>query len=101
MNLVKFRNSDLLDTINTFFKDFPTPELNSGFTPKVEITEDRDNFYLNLELPGIKKEDIKINVENNVLTVKGTKNQTYNKEEKEPCGKREVLWRIQQKFQSQ
>jgi len=33
-------------------------------------------------LPGIKKEDIKINVENNVLTVKGTKNQTYNKEEK-------------------
>lgn len=82
MNLVKFRNSDLLDTIDTFFKDFPAAPANSNFMPRVEITEDRDNFYLNLEMPGIKKEDIKINIENNVLTIKGNKNQTYNKEEK-------------------
>jgi len=60
MNLVKFRNSDLLDTINTFFKDFPTPELNSGFTPKVEITEDRDNFFSTLNCPELRKRILRL-----------------------------------------
>lgn len=82
MNLVKLNKGDIFDSIDTFFKDFPAATTNTNFMPRVEITEDRDNFYLNLEMPGIKKEDIKINVENNVLTIKGNKNQTYNKEEK-------------------
>ena len=81
MTLAKINQGDIFDSIDTFFKDFPVATKNPNFMPRVEITEDRDNFYLNLEMPGIKKEDIKINIENNVLTIKGTKSQSYNKEE--------------------
>jgi len=45
----------------------------SNFTPSVRISEDKDNFYLNIEMPGIPKEDVKISLENDVLSVSGTK----------------------------
>ena len=45
-----------------------------GFSPKADIIEDANNYYLNLELPGIAKEDVKISVnEERVLTIKGEK----------------------------
>jgi HSP20 family protein len=43
----------------------------SGFVPAVDIYEDTEAVYLKAELPGIKAEDIKINVENRVLTLSG------------------------------
>jgi HSP20 family protein len=39
--------------------------------PSVDIFETKDNMILRAELPGMNKEDVKINVENNVLTLRG------------------------------
>lgn len=55
---------------------FPT------WLPDVDIVEHESEYRVNLELPGVKKEDVKITVMNDVLTVKGEK-----KEEKETKGK--------------
>jgi HSP20 family protein len=43
----------------------------TSFAPAVDIYEDDNAIHLKAELPGMRPEDIKINVENNVLTVSG------------------------------
>jgi HSP20 family protein len=81
MTLVKFKDSDLL--LDKAFKNFfGNWESGSNLSPRVEITEDRDNFYLDVEIPGVRKEDVKINIENNVLTISGKKNSIRNSENK-------------------
>jgi HSP20 family protein len=42
-----------------------------GWKPAVDIFEDGEGIHLRAELAGVKPEDIKVNVENNVLTVSG------------------------------
>jgi HSP20 family protein len=88
MNVVKFKkNSDLIsDTLNTVFSSplFEKWEnLNpaGNFTPKVNISENRDNFRIKLELPGLTKENVKLAVENNVLTVTGSKKEETKTED--------------------
>jgi HSP20 family protein len=41
------------------------------FAPAVDIYEDNEAISVRAELPGIKPEDVKISVENNVLTLSG------------------------------
>jgi HSP20 family protein len=42
-----------------------------GFAPPVDIFEDKDAFHLKVELPGLKTNDVHVNVENDVLTIQG------------------------------
>ena len=49
---------------------------------KVDISEDEDAFYIEAEMPGLKKEDISLGVEEDVLTIKGER-----KKETEEQGK--------------
>lgn len=88
MNVVKFsKDSDIIkDTFKSIinsplFQDLEKLNTNSKYLPKVRITEDKDNFFINMEVPGVSKEDVKISVEDNVLTVKGTKKQEVKTEE--------------------
>jgi HSP20 family protein len=41
------------------------------FSPAVDIYEDADAIYLKAELPGIKPDDVNIDIENRVLTIRG------------------------------
>lgn len=87
MNIVKFKkNADIFDdTLKSIFQKplFPNWEsaMTSSFVPKVRISEDKDNFFINMEIPGMKKEDIKVAVENNMLTVNGVKKHEKKTEE--------------------
>ena len=45
------------------------------WTPLVDIFEENDLIHLVAELPGVKPEEVKITVEGNLLTIKGTKAQ--------------------------
>jgi HSP20 family protein len=58
-----------------------TQEL-TAWTPAVDIAELEDRFQVRMELPGVNKDDVKITLENNILTVRGEK-----KQEKEDAGK--------------
>jgi len=45
-----------------------------NFAPRVDISEDERHFFIEAELPGIKKEDVKVSInDENVLTIKGVK----------------------------
>lgn len=48
----------------------------SAWVPATDIVEEADGVRLALELPGLKPEDVKITLENSVLTVRGEKKQT-------------------------
>ena len=50
------------------------------WSPFVNISEDDKEYVVNAELPEVKKEDIKINVENGMLTITGERK--FEKEEK-------------------
>jgi HSP20 family protein len=52
----------------------------SEWSPLVDISEDDKEYLVKAELPDIKKEDIKINVHDNVLSISGERK--YEKEEK-------------------
>src|SRR3972149_10714342 len=44
-------------------------------TPAVDIVERENEFEVKVELPGVSKDDVKITLESNVLTIRGEKKQ--------------------------
>lgn len=67
----------LFDEAARGWPGFPTSDtpLVGNWMPPVDVTEDRDHVYLAAELPGVKPEDVKISLENNLLTIRGEKHQ--------------------------
>ena len=52
----------------------------SQWSPIVDITEDEKEYLIKAELPEVRKEDVKLTVENGVLTLSGERK--FEKEEK-------------------
>ena len=77
----------------TFFDDFIKP-WNEWFDnentlwsrqariPSVNITENKDEYNVSLAVPGMKKDDFKIDVQGNILTISCEKNETTEEKEK-------------------
>ncbi|HEY1766325.1 MAG TPA: Hsp20/alpha crystallin family protein [Terracidiphilus sp.] len=65
----------------------------AAFVPPVDIYEDEHKIVLKLEVPGLKQEDLDIQLENNTLTVRGERK--FEKEEKE-----ENFHRIERRYGS-
>jgi HSP20 family protein len=53
-----------------------------AFAPDVDVLENKDGFVLRAELPGLKKDDLKITLDNGVLTLAGEKRYETEKDEK-------------------
>lgn len=43
------------------------------WTPAVDIAEQENDYVVKIELPGISKDDVKITLESNILTIRGEK----------------------------
>jgi len=65
-----------------FFNEFKN---NAEFTfnrfPKVDVIDDENSIRLIVELPGVKKEDVKILFENGLLTLSGEKKNDFETNE--------------------
>lgn len=57
--------------ISDAFSSDLNKEVLSDFTPSVNTREGEYAYHIDVDLPGVKKEDISVKVENNVLTLKG------------------------------
>ncbi|MCF6266515.1 MAG: Hsp20/alpha crystallin family protein [Desulfuromusa sp.] len=55
----------------------------ADWAPRADITETDDAFTITAEVPGIKRDDVKISIEDHVLSIHGE-----NKQEKEEEGKK-------------
>ena len=58
------------DIFGEFFKG-ERKDLNRGWNPKVDIFEEADHIIMKAELPGVEKDNIAIDVNGRVLTLKG------------------------------
>jgi HSP20 family protein len=58
------------------------------FTPSINTREGKFAYHIDVDLPGVKKEDISVKIENNVLTLKGER-KTKEEVKKEDYYKRE------------
>jgi HSP20 family protein len=50
----------------------------SRWLPAVDIKEEADKFILAIDIPGVNPNDIEISMENNVLTLKGLREENIN-----------------------
>ncbi|TYP92116.1 heat shock protein Hsp20 [Fodinibius salinus] len=64
------RFSDIMDE---FFNDALSAR-RDNFVPSIDISETEDQFLISAELPGMKKEDITISLENGRLSISGERN---------------------------
>jgi HSP20 family protein len=99
MSLIRWDPSreleDMGDRLNRVFAGFGRPGLARGseagrealtvpdWAPMVDITETDDEYLIKAEIPEVKREDVKVSVENGVLTLQGER-----KQEKEEKGKK-------------
>jgi HSP20 family protein len=86
MTLIKFEPlkefESLHDRLMRMFNEFPM-EVTSQFNPRIDISEDEKNIYVEAEVPGIRKEDLKISIQDNILTISGEKKHEFeDKKEK-------------------
>lgn len=78
MTLIKYNrpNRDIFsksfsDIMDEFFNDVVNTRRTGSFVPDIDISERDDQFLVSVELPGVEKEDIEINLDNGRLTISG------------------------------
>ena len=77
MALVRYRRPNyrhLSKSFNELMDEFFEPinaQITNNFTPRVDVRENEQEFEFLLELPGVRKEDIQIELEEDVLNVSG------------------------------
>ncbi|MFQ3575664.1 MAG: Hsp20/alpha crystallin family protein [Cytophagales bacterium] len=76
MSMVRWNKINQMPSVlfNTFFDDFLGKEnygrfVNNLTVPSVNVVETNENFKVELAVPGYKKEDFKVSIENNVLKI--------------------------------
>ena len=72
------RFSDLMDD---FFNDALVTGEQEHFAPRVDISEDNAQYHVKMNLPGVTKEDVKISMDGNLLTVSGERRKEEEKKD--------------------
>ena len=93
MTLIKFKPSrellrdsvipsQMMNLFDNFFNDSVGKfERNVFFTPRVDLVETEKQFEIHVSLPGLKKEEVKIDMDADMLTISGERK--FNNENKE------------------
>lgn len=88
MSLIPRNFHDLDSLFDNFFAPLAwKSQQNQFFMPKVDIKDNKDHYLINAELPGVKKEDIHISLQQGVLTLEAEVKQEDKEEKEEKDGK--------------
>lgn len=99
MAITRYRNrswpsawQELEEMTNRLSRVFDDPQGTEGdgttWMPAVNVEESKDSLVLTAELPGMSQDEVSIELENNVLTISGSKQQ----EREEKDDRRYHLW---------
>lgn len=85
-------SNDIQREINRFFDNFLVPSKNSEtrqnearekvWKPVIDVRENGTNYMIDVELPGLKKEEVTLSFHDNTMTISGERKYTH--EEKSP-----------------
>lgn len=97
MTFVKFEPLRELDNLNNrlhkFFGEFPANiDMGFSYSPRVDIYADENNIFIEAEVPGLKKEDLKISLQDNILTISGKKKKSEKKNEEKQYFRNEIIY---------
>src|ERR1700744_4717880 len=96
MTLVKFNNGQKAYGVNPFLNDVFDTILHGDKLvtriPAVNIAETENEFHIELAVPGLKKEDFKISLDKNVLSISAEKKAEETTTEGKKYSKREYSY---------
>lgn len=77
----------LREAMNRLFEESMVPSTTTGrgaqgFTPALDLSETPDAYHVEVAVPGMKAEDLKLTFENGVLTIAGEVKQESEKKER-------------------
>ena len=85
-NFIKSVNDEISSILNRHFDnlypDYGFDEMSENLSIPVEVRDKKDEYDVRAELPGVKKEDLDIEINDNYLTISATKSEEKNEEEK-------------------
>ncbi len=86
--------------INRIFEDpfsltTPSTSFYEGWEPTLDVFEDKDRVIVKAELPGMRKEDIAVSLDNNTLTISGERKHEEEKTDKETYRSERYFGRFQ------
>jgi HSP20 family protein len=85
MALIRWEPARELRDMNRLFSTFFEPSTGAvmrRWTPAMDLVETEDNYVLRADLPGVSEGDVKIELDDNVLTISGERKSAH-KEAKE------------------
>ena len=96
------RLSTLRDEMNRLFEGTVSRSgrdsgLFGGWTPPLDVHQDRDNIFVTVELPGLKKEEIEITIHDGTLSVAGERKSEAGSKEGESVQERALLRTVPKK----
>lgn len=89
MAITKWQKEDsFFPTFSSLFDDFFGKDymrnINTGTTiPAVNVKEEKKQFNIEVAAPGLKKEDFKIDLEHNILTISSEKKEEINEKDED------------------
>jgi len=69
-DLEMFRKS-ISNLFDEFFSLKPTGFFDADWMPAVDVREDSKGVYVTADIPGIDEKNLEVNIEDNILTIKG------------------------------
>jgi HSP20 family protein len=87
MSIIRYNPSDYYPTsfsslVDKFFNEAATRNGGSTFSPKVDVIENEKSYEVHVAAPGLSKDDFKIELNENQLTVSGERKFSNEKNEK-------------------
>ncbi|KJV55779.1 hsp20/alpha crystallin family protein [Orientia chuto str. Dubai] len=79
--------SNVLSDFLNEFSSFPSSLFyeDKSLSPRLDISETDTEYNLEIELPGVKQQDVDLKIDNNVLTIQGHKGEQSEEKEKNYC----------------
>ena len=87
--------------LDDFFDDFPTmptmPRM-PKMDMKCDVYEKKGNIHIDMDVPGYNKDDIKIDVDDGILTIEASMNNEHEDEEKNFIRKERITGSFRRQF---
>lgn len=70
----------------------PVTATKNGFQPSCDVRETKDHYLVSFDIPGMKKEDIKIELKDNNLVISGERHREVKEQDEESIIRRERMY---------